>query len=111
MPRTASHSRAARSAIASSTGCTSVGELEITRRISLIAVCCSSASFVSLNRRTFSIAIDRLVGERLQQRDLLVGERPRFLRRRLDRADGLPFAHQRHGEMARMPDCAGDLVR
>ena len=29
----------------------------MTRRISLIAVCCSSASFVSLNRRTFSIAI------------------------------------------------------
>ena len=30
---------------------------EITRRISLIAVCWSSASFVSLNRRTLSIAI------------------------------------------------------
>ena len=30
---------------------------EITRRISLIAVCCSSASFVSLNSRTLSIAI------------------------------------------------------
>ena len=53
----ASHSRAARSAIASSTGCTSVGELEMTRRISATAVCCSSASFVALKRRTFSIAI------------------------------------------------------
>jgi hypothetical protein len=53
----ASHRRAARSAIASSTGFTSVGELEITRRISLIAVCWSSASFVSLNSRTLSIAI------------------------------------------------------
>ena len=48
---------AARSATASSTGCTSVGEAEVTRRISLIAVCCSSASFVWLKRRTFSIAI------------------------------------------------------
>jgi hypothetical protein len=36
---------------------TSVGELEITRSTSLIAVCCSSDSFVSLNRRTFSMAI------------------------------------------------------
>jgi len=53
----ASHSRAARSAIASSTGCMSVGELEMTRRISAMAVCCSSASFVSLNNRAFWIAI------------------------------------------------------
>jgi hypothetical protein len=35
----------------------SVGELEMTRRISPVAVCCSRASFVSLNKRTFSIAI------------------------------------------------------
>src|SRR5262249_25421913 len=48
----------------SNTGCTSVGEREITRRISLVAVCCSSDSdssrFLvasSLNRRTFSIAM------------------------------------------------------
>ena len=41
----------------SNTGCASVCDWLITRRISLVAVCCSSASFVSLNRRTFSIAI------------------------------------------------------
>ena len=35
---------AAFSATASSTGCISVGELAITRRISLVAVCCSSDS-------------------------------------------------------------------
>ena len=52
-----SQSFSARSPMMSKTGCTSVGEPEITRRISLIAVCCSSASFVSLNRRTLSIAI------------------------------------------------------
>jgi hypothetical protein len=39
------------------TGPRSVGELEMTRRISAVAVCCSSASFVSLNSRTFSIAM------------------------------------------------------
>jgi hypothetical protein len=43
--------------MASKTGRTSVGELDITRRISLVAVCCSSASFVSLNSRTFSMAM------------------------------------------------------
>src|SRR5262249_10023648 len=37
-------SRAALCATASRTGCRSVGELAITRRISLVAVCCSVAS-------------------------------------------------------------------
>jgi len=53
----ASHSRIALVATASNTGCTSVGELEITLRISLVAVCRSRASFVSVNSRTFSIAM------------------------------------------------------
>ena len=53
----ASHRRAARSATASSTGCISVGEDEITPRMSAVAVWRSSASFVSLNSRAFSIAI------------------------------------------------------
>ena len=46
----ASHSRAARSATVMRTGSTSVGELAITRRISLVAVCCSSASARRLSR-------------------------------------------------------------
>ena len=53
----APHTRAAFSATASMTGCRSVGELAITRRISAVAVCCSSASFISLNSRTFSMAM------------------------------------------------------
>src|SRR5262249_48956139 len=40
----ASHSLAAYSATTSNTGCKSVGELAMTRRISLVAVCCSNAS-------------------------------------------------------------------
>ena len=55
---------AAFSATASSTGWRSVGELEITRRISLVAVCCSSASvreaflaWSSVSRRAFSMAM------------------------------------------------------
>ena len=60
-PRTA---RAALSTMASITGCRSVGELEMTRRMSAVAVCCSSASVrsaflasSSLNSRTFSMAM------------------------------------------------------
>ncbi len=44
-------------AMASKTGCTSDGELAMTFRISAVAVCRSSASLVSLNSRTFSIAM------------------------------------------------------
>ncbi len=43
--------------VAANTGWVSVGELEMTLSTSAVAVCCSSASLVSLNRRTFSIAI------------------------------------------------------
>ena len=59
-----SHSRTALRTMASNTGWTSVGELEMTRRISPVAVCCSSDSVSSRfrassswNSRTFSIAI------------------------------------------------------
>jgi hypothetical protein len=41
----------------SNTGCTSVGDSLITARISAVAVCLSSASFVSRNSRAFWIAI------------------------------------------------------
>jgi hypothetical protein len=47
----------AAAAMMSNAGCTSVGDWLITLRISLVAFCCSSAAFVSVNRRTFSIAI------------------------------------------------------
>src|SRR4030095_14820052 len=53
----APHTRPACSTIVSSTGWMSVGELEIARKISAVAICRSNASFVSLNSRTFSIAI------------------------------------------------------
>ena len=44
-------------ATVSNTGWISVGELAITLRISLVAVCCSRDSFNSVNSRTFSMAI------------------------------------------------------
>jgi hypothetical protein len=57
--------------MASKTGWTPVGELEITRKISLVAVCCSRSSLIcawalvsarcfsssSVNSRTFSMAM------------------------------------------------------
>jgi hypothetical protein len=43
--------------MASSTGCTSVGELAMMLSTSAVPVCCSSASRRSLNSRPFSIAI------------------------------------------------------
>ena len=53
----ARQSSPARCATASSTGCTSVGDSLMTPRTSAVAVCRSSATFVSLKRRTFSSAI------------------------------------------------------
>ena len=50
-------SRIAVRTIASKTGCTFVGELLMTRRMSAVAVCRLSDSCVSLNSRTFSRAI------------------------------------------------------
>jgi hypothetical protein len=57
MPSCASQRAVALSSIASNTGCTLAGELEITRRMSAVAVCCSSASLVSVKSLAFSIAI------------------------------------------------------
>src|SRR5262249_8603499 len=61
----ASHRRMALCAIASKTGWASVGELEITRRISAVAVCCSTDSVSALLMRStsvFSSAYDAVVG-------------------------------------------------
>ena len=103
----ASQSRAALSAMMSNTGWTSVGELEMTRRISPVAVCCSRVSVRSRLRASSSCeqpdvldCDDRLVGEGLQQLDLLVGERPGSARVHDDGADGRAVAQHRHGEDA-----------
>src|ERR1700730_4113803 len=48
------------------------------RRMSLVAVCCSSASFSSSNSRTFSIAITAWSAKRFDQLDLFGAEWQRF---------------------------------
>ena len=68
----------------SNTGCTSVGDVEITRRISAVAVCCSRASVTCACACVSAVLLlqlreqpdvldgdDGLIGERLQERDLL----------------------------------------
>ena len=76
--RLPSHTRKARCAIVSKTGWVSVGEAEIARRISLVAVCCSSDSVSSRfrapsswNRRTFSIAMTAWSAKVFSKLDLL----------------------------------------
>src|SRR5262252_7586847 len=67
-----SHRRVALVRIVSNTGARSVGELEITRRTSDIAVCCSSESLRQLVQQPRVLdGDDGLVGEVLQQGNLL----------------------------------------
>ena len=47
-----------------------VGELAMTPRISLVAVCCSNASLSSWNSRTFSIAMTAWSAKVFEQLDL-----------------------------------------
>ena len=78
-------------AIASNTGCTSDGELAITLRMSAVAVCRSSASWVSLNSRAFSIAITAWSAKVCEQLHVVFGECAGLLSRDDDQADGDPL--------------------
>ena len=95
--------RVAFSSIASNTGSSSPGELEMTRSTSEVAVCCSSASLSSRVRCLHLLeqphVLDRdhrLVGKGLNQLDLLVGERRDFLALEEDHADRRSFPQQRN---------------
>ena len=85
----------------SNTGWTSVGELEMTRRISPVAVCCSSVSVRSRLRALQLLeqadVLDRdhrLVGEGLEEGDLSLREELRLGAAEGDRADRDSFSHQ-----------------
>ncbi len=100
----APHSLPARSAMMSKTGWTSVGELEIARRISLVAVCCSSASVrsrlrapSSVKRRTFSIAMTAWSAKVSYQLDLAVRERLDLRPKENDDTDRDSLPQQGHG--------------
>ena len=66
--------RAALSATASSTGWISVGELAMTPKISLVAVCCSNDSVEFLEQPHVLDGDHGLVGEGFEQLDLRRGE-------------------------------------
>ena len=80
--------RVAFSSIASNTGSSSPGELEMTCSTSEVAVCCSSDSVSSrcaaqlVEQPRVLDGDDGLIGEGADQLDLLVGERADFVRDR-----------------------------
>ena len=90
----------------SMTGWRSVGELAITRRISPVAVCCSSASVSPVSAREQPHVLDgdhRLVGEGLEQRDLLVGEGPHLRPDDRDDPSGMPSRSSGTASIVRCP--------
>ena len=84
----------------------------MTRSTSADACCCSSASLRLVEQAHVLDRDRRLVGERLHQRDLLVGERPRLHAPQRDRADRVAFAHQRHRQdrAVPMPRCSSRAI-
>ena len=84
------------SRILSNTGAASATELLITCSTSAVAVCCSSASFVSLKSRTFSIAITAWSANVWSSASCLSERRPGAVADDRDRADGDGVAHHRH---------------
>ena len=105
VPKVASQSRVALWTIASKTGCTSVGELLITRKTSLVAVCCSNASVRSRLRACSSLKQphvlnrdDRLIGKCLHQLDLPFRKWFHDIAPDRETTDRRSFAQQRHGE-------------
>ena len=99
MPKAASHSRIAFSSIASNTGARSPGEALMTCNTSAVAVCCSSASRVSVISRAFSIAITAWSAKVLHQLDLAFGEGLDSRARERDDADRLSFPQQGHAQI------------
>ena len=104
-PPNASHSRIALSAMASSTGWTSVGARLMTPRTSPVAVCrvrvWASSSLRALQFREQAHVLDRdhrLVGERLHELDLCIRERPDLHPVDQDRPECSPLSLQRRGE-------------
>ena len=89
---------------------TSVGDRLITRRISPVAVCCSSASVKVAVARLELLeqphvldGDDGLIGEGLEERDLGLREGPRRVAIDDDRADGAPSRSIGTASMARKP--------
>ena len=94
----------------SNTGWVSVAELLMTCSISAVAVCCSSASFVSLNRRTFSIAITAWSAKVLQQLGLALRRLARVGQATTMAPTGLVLDHWRADHAPPLADRGGGGV-
>ena len=102
---TGAETRTALRAMVSKTGCVSVGDWLMARRMSPVAVCRSSASVSSRLRASSSVkqarvldGDDGLVGEGLEQLDVAVGESTGLSTTYQYDADGLVVAHHRYGQ-------------
>jgi hypothetical protein len=91
--------------IASRTGCASVGEVAIARRISAVAVCCSSAPLTwrllfleLLEQASVRYRDGGLAGERLDERDLMRAEPADHFPRHIEDANGLCLVEERNRE-------------
>ena len=91
----AANSRSQLSRILSNTGCASATELLMTCSTSAVAVCCSSASLVSLNRRAFWIAITAWSAKVFSSAMSFSENGPGVRAADEDRADAAPFPQQR----------------
>ena len=76
----------------------------MTPRISLVAVCCSSASVELLEQPHVLDRDDRLIGEGFEQLDLLFGEKANFcIRRMMNCSNGLPSRSSGAASTVRTP--------
>ena len=93
------------------TGCRSVGELAITRRISRRRRLLLERLFRLVEQADVLDGDDRLVGEGLEQGDLFVAESPRVFAKHSDRADGETFPEHRHDQDAPVAEGAGGRLK
>src|SRR5271156_5438091 len=108
MPKAAPHKSSAFRSNASNTGARSPGDELMTCNTSAVAVCCSSASRVSVISRAFSIAITACAAKFCSRGNLLVGERPHLLAIDRETAEQSTVLAQRHNEKRA---CAAELDR
>ena len=100
MPVSASQTRAADSTSVLSTVCRSKVERLMTLSTSAVAVCCWSDSAQFIEQANVLDGDDGLVGESLDEFDLLVGEWFNYRSRKNERTDRHSIPKQRNAEIA-----------
>src|SRR6516225_10597006 len=116
-PNLASQIRTAFASMAWKTGCSSPGELLITRNTSAVAVCCSSDSASSCvrcrsasNNRVFYDGDHGLCGKGPKQINLSLGETADLGSSYENHANGFAFADQRNGQICAQAKVSSNLT-